>query len=116
MWGQTGSSNYTYEYKVLCDCSDSLNQTVKVTVTNGAIESVVYADSGKPHVVWGGGPRYHTIDSLFDVIQDAITGEADQLTVSYDSEYGYPTDIEIDYMSNSIDDEYTLTASAYTPF
>ena len=121
LWEQTRSSDYTYEYNVLCFCSDNLGQTVKATVTNGAIESVVYAESGeygesgKPPVRWGGGLGYHTIDSLFDVIQDAITNEADQLTVSYNSEFGYPTNVEIDRMINAIDDEYTFTASAYSP-
>ena len=120
MWDQTRSSDYTYEYNVLCECSDNFGQTVKVTVTAGAIESIVYAESGDsgksgdPPVV-AGSPRYHTIDSLFNVIQDAITDEADQLTVSYDSEFGYPTNVEIDYHVNATDDEYTFTANAYSP-
>ena len=46
LWEQTRSSEYTYEYNVLCECWDNFGQTVKVTVTNGAIESVVYAESG----------------------------------------------------------------------
>ena len=46
------------------------------------------------------------INGLFEVIQDAIDDEADQITVSYDSELGYPTNIEIDYNVNAIDDEY----------
>ena len=91
LWEQTRSSDYTYEYNVLCACSDNFGQTVKVTVTTGAIESVVYAESGEfgrkagdPPVV-SGSPRYHTIDGLFDVIQEAINFEADRLTVSYNS-------------------------------
>ena len=121
LWEQTRSSDYTYEYNVLCECSDNFGQTVKVTVINGGIESVVYAESGEfgrkagdPPVV-SGSPRYHTIDSLFDVIQDAIADEADRLTVSYNSEFGYPTDVAIDQFVNAIDDEYSLTASAYSP-
>ena len=70
------------------------------------------------------------MDSLFDVIQDAITGEADQpivwhtdaitgkadqLIVSYNSEFGYPANIAIDYNVNAMDDEYYLTATAYSP-
>ena len=121
LWEQTRSSDYTYEYNVLCECSDNFGQTVKVTVTAGAIESVVYAESGEfgrkagdPPVV-SGSPRYHTIDSLFDVIQDAITDEADQLTLSYDGEFGYPTNVAIDRNVSAIDDEYTFTANAYSP-
>ena len=120
LWEKTRSNDYTYEYNVLCECSDNFGQTVEVTVTTGAIESVVYAESGEsgqsgdPPVVVG-SPRYHTPDSLFDVIQDAITDEADQLTVSYNGEFGYPTNIAIDYDVNATDDEYTATAKAYSP-
>ncbi len=120
LWQQARSGDYSYEYNVLCECSDNFGQPVKVTVTNGVIESVVYAESGElvssgdPPVI-SGSPRYHTIDRLFDVIQEAIDNEADQITVSYDSEFGYPTNIDIDRNINAIDDEYVLTATRFLP-
>ena len=120
LWQQARLGNYTYEYNVLCECSDNFGQPVKVTVTNGEIESVVYAESGEmgnagdPPVV-SGSPRYYMINGLFRVIQNAIDDEADQIIVSYDSEFGYPTNIEIDYDVNAIDDEYTLTATRFSP-
>ena len=120
LWQQARLGNYTYEYNVLCECLDNLGQPVKVTVTDGVIESVVYVESGElvhsgdPPVVEG-SPRYYMINGLFEVIQDAIDNEPDQLTVSYDSEFGYPTNIEIDYLSNAIDDEYILTVNAFSP-
>ena len=120
LWNQARLGDYTYEYNVLCECPDNLGQPVMITVSGGVIESVVYAESGElvqsgdPPVVVG-LPRYHNIESLFEVIQDAIDNEADQLTVSYDSEFGYPMNIEIDYMINSIDDEYILTTNAFSP-
>ena len=91
--------------------TSNFGQPVRVSVTNGQARSVVYAESGA-HV---GSPFYHTISSLFDLIQNAIDNEADQVTVSYDGEFGYPMNIEIDYSSNSVDDEYTLTAYAFSP-
>ena len=129
LWEQTRPNTYTYEYNAVCECSDNLGGTVKVTITNGDVESAAYAD---PRATpWlSGVNRYLTIDSLFDVIQDAITGEAgqpivwhtnaitgkaDQLIVSYNSEFGYPANIAIDYNVNAIDDEYYLTATAYSP-
>ena len=118
LWQQARLGDYTYEYNVLCECSDNFGQPIKVTVTNGEIESVVYAESGDPPVVvltHRGAPRYHTIDRLFDMIQDAINDEADQITVSYDSEFGYPTNIEIDSNVNATDDEYTLNATRFLP-
>ena len=101
--------------KCLCECSYNLDQTVNVTVRDGDIKSVIYAESGMVPIQWGGGPVYHTPDSLFDVIQKAITAEADQLAVNYNSEFGYPTNIDIDYDVNATDDEYTATANNYTP-
>lgn len=115
LWEQTRSSDYTYEYQVLCECTAHLDQAVKVSVRDGGIKSVVYVESGKVPVKWGGDRGYHTPDSLFDVIQDAITGEADQLIVIYNSEFGYPANITIDYDANATDDEYVLTANAYSP-
>ena len=114
LWEQTRPNTYTYEYNVVCECSDNLGATVKVTITNGDVESAAYAD---PRATpWlSGVDRYLTIDSLFDVIQDAITGEADQLIVSYNSEFGYPANIAIDNNVTAIDDEYYLTANAYSP-
>ena len=119
-WGHTGASDYKYEYRVLCECSDNLGQTVKVTVSDGNVVSVVYAESGEygklgdPPMA-AGSPRYHTIDGLFDLIQTAIMRTPDQLIVRYDGEFGYPTNIEIDYWIDAIDDEYTLVANAYAP-
>ena len=120
LWQQARLGDYSYEYNVLCECSDNLGQPVKVTVTDGLIESIVYAESGElvysgdPPVAEG-SPRYYMINGLFEVIQKAIDSEADQLTVSYDSEFEYPTNIEIDHNINAIDDEYILTATRFSP-
>ena len=120
LWQQARLGDYSYEYNVLCECSDNLGQPVKVTVTDGVIESIVYAESGElvysgdPPVAEG-SPRYYMTNGLFEVIQKAIDSEADQLTVSYDSEFGYPTNIEIDHNINAIDDEYILTATRFSP-
>ena len=46
LWEQTGSPDYTYEYYLGCLCLASTGQTLKVTVTNGEVESATYAGSG----------------------------------------------------------------------
>ena len=120
LWEQTGSPDYTYEYYLGCLCLASTGQTLKVTVTNGEVESATYAGSGmmgKPGdtPVFQGPPIYHTIDSLFHLVQRAITDEAERITVSYSSEFGYPTIIAIDYIANATDTGYAVTANAYSP-
>ena len=113
LWEQVGSPDYTYEYYVGCLCLAAFGQTVKVTVTNEEAESGVYAGSGLPVVL---DSRYfHTIDSLFHLVQRAITNEAERITVSYSSEFGYPTNIAIDYIANATDTGYSVSANAYSP-
>ena len=60
-------------------------------------------------------PNFHSVDSLFDIIEHAVDNEAETVAVSYDGELGYPTRIEIDYSGNAIDDEYVLTVLAFSP-
>ena len=62
-----------------------------------------------------GPPIYHTIDSLFHLVQRAITNEAERITVSYSSEFGYPTNIAIDYIANATDTGYSVSTNAYSP-
>ena len=114
-WERTSISGYTYQYTVLCECPYSLDQPVKVAFDNGKTKSVAYVESGETPVTVV-SPRLHSINGLFDMIQDAITNEVDHLTVRYDSEDGYPTNIEIDYVRNSIDDKYTIIITAFSVF
>ena len=58
---------------------------------------------------------YPTIDSLFHLVQHAITNEVEQVTVSYNSEFGYPTNVAIDSNVNATDTGYTHIANAYSP-
>ena len=113
LWEQTGSPDYTYEYRVGCLCALITWGTLKVTVTNGEAESAVYAGSGLPTDLEP--QQIYKIDSLFHMIQRAITEEAERITVSYNSEFGYPTEIGIDYKANWTDTGYFVSANAYSP-
>ncbi len=52
-----------------------------------------------------------TIDALFDVIDSA--GEAEVVTVSYDAELGYPTEIYIDESFQMADEEMRYLVSDF---
>lgn len=66
---------------------------------------------------WSGAPasgeidfsRYFqhadTIDKLFGLIERALEEDADVVSVEYDEEYGFPTDISIDWYREGYDDE-----------
>ena len=48
---------------------------------------------------------YPTIDGLFSVVQEAIDTRAWSIDAAYDTRYGFPTDIWIDYDHRVADDE-----------
>ena len=114
-WKESGIFGYAYEYIILCECPDSREEPIRVGVDSGKTKYVAYAESRETPLTIA-SPRLHTIDGLFDIIQDAITDDVDHIAVSYDKENGYPTKIEIDYRSNAIDDEYTLIVTEFESF
>jgi len=59
--------------------------------------------------------KYATIDRLFSELGSDAVQEADSLTVSYDSTYGFPVEVAIDYIELAADDELYLSVSAFEP-
>ena len=112
LWEANRSGDYTFEYHPVCFCLRDFVQPVEVKVRNRVVESVTYLESGESPAT-NGFPDYHTIDGLFDVIQDAIDREAARITVNYDPEIGYPTSVSIDYALNMADEEFAFTATGY---
>ncbi|HEX4932677.1 MAG TPA: DUF6174 domain-containing protein [Gemmatimonadaceae bacterium] len=49
--------------------------------------------------------QYPSIDGLFGLIQGAIDDRAYEITTRYDSSYGFPTDVYIDYDRRVVDEE-----------
>jgi hypothetical protein len=54
-----------------------------------------------------------TIDDYFDLIQDAINKNYYLINVEYDSTYGYPTAISLDYNKNMMDEEIAYHLSNF---
>ena len=57
--------------------------------------------------------RYETIDQIFSELEKDINGEADDVVVAYESKYGYPAQVNIDFVKDAADDEITLNISAF---
>jgi hypothetical protein len=93
-WRSLGIGAYRYEYRVNCFCGGPGVEPVGIVVQDtSALAS------------------YPTIDDLFDVIAAAIEGKAHSIRAEYDTHYGYPTDVFIDYEENAIDEEFGFFAS-----
>ena len=94
-----------YEYVVRRDCFCGWGGlAVRVTVLDDRVVALAVESTGEP-ISLAHASQYPTIDGLFARIQDALDGRAWEVEASYDSRYGFPTDIWIDYERRAADDE-----------
>jgi len=108
-WTMKNLKDYQYTFSWSCFCPPEHNKPVTISVRNGALESIKYAD-GSGVVDKTKYPNYRTIEGLFDFLQDAIDRKAYRIDVSYDAKLGYPTSASIDYDQRIADEEKSFKA------
>jgi hypothetical protein len=110
-WQMSGSGNYYYVQRRLCNCPSEVVTPVGISVREGIVTERLrlYDNVSVPlqySQLWG------TVDDLFRIIEHALDSDAASLVVYYDRYFGYPTHIAIDYRADVADDEITITSSA----
>ncbi|MEH2002644.1 MAG: DUF6174 domain-containing protein [Nostoc sp.] len=108
LWRQQRIPNYRYEFTRSCFCFPKATEVVIIEVRNGVTTSITSKQTGKP-LDGQLFQKYNTIPKLFNIIGNALTRKAANLTVQYDPIIGYPTQINIDYNSKIADDEIFFT-------
>ena len=114
LWARNGVRDYVYTVRVSAFVA-SANRLVRITVQNGRTVSIT-PDDGDPTPLENDGrffARFATVESLFNVIQQALNARADSISVDYDSVLGYPTRINIDYIRLAVDDELGVQVSQF---
>ena len=117
-WQDANITHYRFELSVGCFCIFRSQMPVTVEVQNGEVVSMIDVngdefpmdDPNSEFVL-----KYATIDRLFSELGSDSVQEADHLTVSYDSTYGFPVEAAIDYMELAADDELYLSVSGFEP-
>ncbi|MBD2537157.1 hypothetical protein H6G97_51465 [Nostoc flagelliforme FACHB-838] len=107
LWNQQNIPNYRYTFSNGCFCIPEARGPVVIEVRNGQTTSITSVATGQP-VDSRYFQQYKTIPQLFNVIQDAINRKASSLSVQYAPQFGYPTQIDIDYNSQIADEEVYL--------
>jgi hypothetical protein len=110
-WLSSGVQDYQIVVRHLCFCG--YVRPVRLTVRSGSIVSRVDAETGEP--VPSQGNHIGAIPDLFDIVREAIDRDAHSLSVTYHATYGFPTQINIDYIGNAVDDELQVSASEFQP-
>ena len=107
IWMAAGLTDYTYDVRRVCFCpfrEDGVRLTVLTGVLAGGIDIATGEALAADEVQW-----YHTIDGLFDLLEDAYKRDAHSVQVDFDTSRGHPTMIFIDYSEMIADEELGFT-------
>ena len=113
-WQAANISHYRFKVFVGCFCAFTQDMPLVVEVKDGEVVSMEYQtgnpidDSSREYF-----SKFATVDRLFSELEADLGGEADEVTVTYDSTHGYPTEINIDFIKEAADDELYLTVSEF---
>ena len=116
IWKSAGVSEYEYGYNKFCECHRERPPETLVTVSRSDVVNVRHkpVDSTREvHAETRNFYLYWTIDDLFDLVESALGRDA-VVRVDYDSEFGFPRNIYIDYDANLIGDEVDVRITRFT--
>lgn len=118
-WEALNATKYEFDYNASCFCAGLDYFPAKLVVENNVITGFLDIDTGLPKTHPSGTlvsdslpSLSKTIDDLFDVVEDARK-DAAELNVTFDNDNGFPTDIDIDWIRNAVDDESYYTATNF---
>ncbi|MEH1941826.1 MAG: DUF6174 domain-containing protein [Nostoc sp.] len=94
LWNQRKIDSYRYKLSNNCFCVPEVRGPLIIEVRKGRTTSITDANTGKP-VNSKLLRQYSTIPRLFNLIQNTIARGESELTVVYNSQLGYPTQINI---------------------
>jgi hypothetical protein len=112
-WKSQEIHDYRFVYTVSCFCGFTGPNPAVITVIDDEVVKVEYlAPSQNGGTVSTNG--YPTIDGIFALLAAARARNPDKIDVDYDSQYGFPRSIEIDYVKNAADDEIEYKVENFT--
>ena len=113
-WQEANVSHYRFNLNISCFCAFVENMPLVIEVQDGEVVSMEYQSGNEIDATnLEFFQQYATIDKIFEKLEKAVGGEADQVTVTYDETYGFPTQTDIDFVEQAIDDELYLTISNF---
>ena len=113
-WQDANITHYRYKLHLSCFCVFVQDMPLIIEVMDGKVVSMEYQsenpiDATNRELF----ERYATIDRIFSELEADLAGAADEVTVTYDPTYRFPTQATIDFVKEAIDDELYLTISDF---
>jgi len=115
-WQDANITHYRFELSIGCFCAfrDQMPLTVEVRdgqiVHMATVDGTLVLDTDQNYEFYA---PHATIDLLFEELDAALNDGADSVTVTYDSTYGFPTEIGIDYSQEIADEEAYYSISGF---
>jgi len=109
-WRARGPAAYSVVVSRACECLPEATRPALLVVrrTDGGagevVESATYADNGAA-VPAEYAAYFYAVEGMFKLVADALSAGADQVSVEYDAELGYPRRVYIDYDAVMADEE-----------
>ena len=107
-WQAADVAHYRFDLFIGCFCPFRDVMPLTIEVQNGEVVSMTQSDGV---VVTVSDPSYElfisvaTVEGLFAQLNSSQNGDADEVLVTYDATYGFPTSISIDQIKEAVDDE-----------
>jgi hypothetical protein len=113
-WRDANISHYRYNLNISCFCVFTQDMPLLIEVMDGKIVSMEYQNGNEIDATNRElFERYATIDRISSELEADLAGAADEVTVTYDATYGFPTQATIDFVKEATDDELYLTISDF---
>ncbi len=114
-WQMANVNHYRFSLAVSCFCAFMQKMPLSIEVKDGQVVSMIYNDgSAVPDNEREFFAQYETINALFDYTKGAMR-DADEIHIQYDSTYGFPSSVQIDFIKNAVDDELSLNVQGFEP-
>ena len=113
-WQDAGISHYRYHLFISCFCVFVENMPLVIEVQDSKVVSMEYQNGNEidPSLLEL-FEKYATIDRVFAEVEAGLNGAADNVVVTYDPTYGFPTEVTLDFEEQAADDEIYLTLSNF---
>ena len=115
-WQDSGITHYRFSLNIGCFCAFRNRMPIAVEVQNGEIISMTYPDGTLVEETDPNSEifsKHATIERLFSELEAAQAGDAEDVTVTYDSAHGFPSEIYFDFIKAAADDELSLNISNF---
>jgi hypothetical protein len=115
-WNDANITHYRFSLNIGCFCVFRSEMPLTVEVLNGEVISMTGADGNiidAANANYAYYSTYATINRLFTELESDSVRKADDVTVTYDATYGFPSTINIDFIKAAADDELYLSASGF---